>query len=135
MQDRFGATIEVGCRVRRISDSKLGQLSAERPGLGIIGSEDHQPWHGLVIFDDGTARELTRDDIRVMPEGPQDPDKPDWAFGDPFDDTDPEHYQESERFVAGALSTMPFAASYHPAWCLPIARQALDALSEWEPSE
>lgn len=47
---------------------------------------------------------------------------------------DPRDYLESERFVAGALSTMaPFSAK-HPAWALPFARRALEALSEWEPS-
>lgn len=44
-------------------------------------------------------------------------------------------YLESERWVAGAISTMRPFNRYHPAWALPIARRALDALSEWQPTE
>lgn len=44
-------------------------------------------------------------------------------------------YAESEVFVAGALSTLPPFDHYHPQWCLPLARQAIDALSEWEPTD
>lgn len=44
-------------------------------------------------------------------------------------------YLKSELFVAEAISTLPPFSSYHPAWSLPIARQALDALSEWEADE
>lgn len=55
---------------------------------------------------------------------------PPWATG-PIPDTD--LYVESELFVAGAISTQPPFNTYHPAWALPIARQALDALGEWEP--
>lgn len=47
----------------------------------------------------------------------------------------PDSYMESELFVAGAISTMGPFAEWHPAWSLPIARQALDALSQWEPSD
>lgn len=46
-----------------------------------------------------------------------------------------DNYLESEVFVAGAISTLPPFDQYHPAWCLPVARQALDALSQWEPSD
>jgi hypothetical protein len=57
---------------------------------------------------------------------------PPWASGEiPAADL----YLESERFVAGALSTLPPFTSYHPAWCLPFARQMMDALMEWEPSD
>lgn len=42
---------------------------------------------------------------------------------------------ESEAFVAGSLSTMPPFASHHPAYALPFAKRALEALGEWEPSE
>lgn len=44
-------------------------------------------------------------------------------------------YVESELFVAGALSTMPPFHQHHPAYALPFARQALEALSQWEPSD
>jgi hypothetical protein len=57
---------------------------------------------------------------------------PEWAEGDM---PDPKLYLESECFVAGAISTLPPFDKFHPAWALPAARQALDALSEWEPSE
>jgi hypothetical protein len=57
---------------------------------------------------------------------------PPWADGEvPSVST----YLESECFVAGALSTLPPFDKFHPAWALPHARQALDALSEWEPSD
>jgi hypothetical protein len=58
--------------------------------------------------------------------------RPPWADGEP---PDINMYLASEAFVAGALSTLEPFREYHPAWCLPFARQALDALSEWEPSE
>lgn len=48
---------------------------------------------------------------------------------------DPKNFLASEQFVAGALSTLPPFASHHPAWCLPFARRALQALSEWDPSD
>lgn len=44
-------------------------------------------------------------------------------------------YTESERFVAGALSTLAPFDTDHPAYALPFARCALEALSEWEPSD
>ena len=56
---------------------------------------------------------------------------PPWAEGPA---PDPNLYVESERFVAGALSTLPPFDHYHPAWALPHARQALDAITEWEPT-
>lgn len=72
-------------------------------------------------------------DDRLMPDAPQ-PLRPPWASNsDPV--PDPDLYVESEQFVAGALSTIPPFSSHHPAWCLPYARRALEALSEWEPSE
>lgn len=57
---------------------------------------------------------------------------PPWAVG-PIPPLD--RYQESEVFVAGALSTLPPFDRFHPQWALPFARQALDALSEWEPTD
>ena len=57
---------------------------------------------------------------------------PPWATGDT---PDTRAYMESELFVAGALSTMPPFDKYHPAWALPFARQALDAIGRWEPSD
>jgi hypothetical protein len=48
---------------------------------------------------------------------------------------DPKLYTESELFVAGALSTMPPFDTDHPAYCLPYARCALDALGRWEPTD
>ena len=59
-----------------------------------------------------------------------DPERPPWADGDM---PDPNAFLSSELFVAGAISTRPPFSRYHPAWALPIARQALDALAEWEP--
>lgn len=60
------------------------------------------------------------------------PGPPPWADDDM---PNPDRYAESELFVAGALSTMPPFDQYHPSWCLPFARQALDALGEWEPTD
>lgn len=60
------------------------------------------------------------------------PGPPPWATGEA---PDLNAYMESELYVAGALSTMPPFDQYHPAWALPFARQALDALSEWEPTD
>jgi len=42
---------------------------------------------------------------------------------------------ESELFIAGALSTLPLFENHHPAYALPYARTAMEALSEWEPSD
>lgn len=60
----------------------------------------------------------------------KDPDIPPWA-----DCLTPEtsKYVESELFVAGRLATMAPFAAYHPAWALPFARAALEALGDWEP--
>jgi hypothetical protein len=58
-------------------------------------------------------------------------DRPPWADG-PMPDIG--RYMASELFVAGALSTMPPFDKHHPAWALPFARQALNALGEWEPA-
>ena len=52
--------------------------------------------------------------------------------GDP---PDPALYLSSEQFVAGALSTMPPFSSHHPAYALPFARRAIEALAEWTPEE
>lgn len=57
---------------------------------------------------------------------------PPWADGEM---PDPNLYVESELFVAGAISTFPPFNHFHPAWALPVARQALYALGEWEPSD
>lgn len=57
---------------------------------------------------------------------------PPWAIG-PVPDA--HHYAESELFVAGALSTMPPFAAHHPAWALPFARAAIEALGKWEPAD
>jgi len=57
---------------------------------------------------------------------------PPWAKGDI---PKAEEYLSSECFVAGAISTLEPFRHFHPAWCLPVARQALDALSEWSPDE
>ena len=40
-----------------------------------------------------------------------------------------------EQFVAGALSTLPPFDVYHPAWALPFARQAIDAMDRYEPDD
>lgn len=57
---------------------------------------------------------------------------PEWADGGV---PDARLYVESELFVAGAISTQPPFSSHHPAWALPTARVALDALSKWEPTD
>jgi hypothetical protein len=44
---------------------------------------------------------------------------------------DPGQYYPIEVFVAGAISTLPMFAHDHPAYCLPIARRAIDALGEY----
>lgn len=54
-------------------------------------------------------------------------------FHEPAPDT--KLYVESEMVVAGALSTMPPFNNHHPAYALPFARTALDALGQWEPSD
>lgn len=56
-----------------------------------------------------------------------------WWMPEGTEIPDAKKYVESERFVAGALSTLPPFDHYHPQWCLPLARQAIEALSEWEP--
>lgn len=62
------------------------------------------------------------------------PERPVWVdAGTPA--PDPNRYVESELYVAGALSTMPPFSTLHPAWALPFARCALDALSRWEPTD
>ena len=60
------------------------------------------------------------------------PARPSWANGDP---PDLQMFTELELFVAGALSTMPPFASFHPREALPFARQALEAIGEWEPTD
>ena len=62
------------------------------------------------------------------------PERPGWVDDD-AEAPEPHSYVESELVVAGALSTMPPFSSLHPAWALPFARRALDALSEWEPTD
>ena len=44
-------------------------------------------------------------------------------------------YTSAECAVAGRLSTMPPFDTQHPTVCLPYARAALEALSDWEPDE
>lgn len=44
-------------------------------------------------------------------------------------------YTSLECFVAGALSTMSPFDTQHPTVCLPYARQAVEAVSQWEPDE
>lgn len=76
------------------------------------------------------------DDPTPAPEIPgwNDPQPlPPWASGEVMPET--RMYHESELFVAGALSTMEPFAKYHPAWALPFARCALDALGAWEPTD
>lgn len=57
---------------------------------------------------------------------------PEWAKGG---DHDLSHYTEAEIAVAAALSTMPPFASVYSPCALPFGRRALEALSEWEPSD
>lgn len=61
------------------------------------------------------------------------PDTPSWAESDEIPDA--KKYLPSECFVAGAISTMAPFREYHPAWCLPFARQAIKALGEWKPDD
>lgn len=61
-------------------------------------------------------------------------DRPPWVSDDAeLPDSVP--YISSEQFVAGAISVLPPFDKYHPAWALPIARRALDALGEWRAEE
>ena len=53
----------------------------------------------------------------------------------PEEEPDPNLYTEAERFVAGALSTLPQFANDHPAICLPMAKRALEAMGEWVPGD
>lgn len=57
----------------------------------------------------------------------------DTLFPEPI--PDPSLYTEAERFVAGALSTMEPFSGYHPAYALPFAQRALEALGQWEPTD
>lgn len=59
-------------------------------------------------------------------------DRPPWAEGDqPRADS----CTSLEAFVAGAISTVPPFNRYHPEWAIPIAKQALVAVSEWDPDD
>ena len=51
------------------------------------------------------------------------------------DQLDANLYTSAECFVAGRLSTMPPFDTMHPTLCLPYARAALEALSDWEPDD
>jgi hypothetical protein len=82
-----------------------------------------QDEHGRRYDPARSESPLTLDDEPVTPA---------WLPAD-TEPPDPRMYVESEQFVAGALSTMPPFNVMHPAWALPFARQALDALSEWVP--
>jgi len=74
-------------------------------------------------------------DVRPLEHWDDEPPRnPPWVGDSAAAEPDVNAYLESEAFVAGAISTLPPFSGYHPAWALPIARQALDALSEWEPS-
>jgi hypothetical protein len=42
---------------------------------------------------------------------------------------------QAEHFVAGALSTMAPFAEHHPAYALPYARRALEAMGEFVPTD
>jgi hypothetical protein len=58
--------------------------------------------------------------------------RPPWVKGDI---PNVNSYLSSEKFVAGAISTLEPFRHYHPQWALPIARRALEAISEWDPDE
>jgi hypothetical protein len=68
----------------------------------------------------------------AIPGWDTEPVDPPWAEG-PIPDLN--LYVESELAVAGALSTMKPFAAHHPAWALPFARRALEALGQWEPTD
>ena len=57
---------------------------------------------------------------------------PPWSDTESF--PDPAHYTSMELFVAGALSTLPPFSAYHPAWALPHAQKAVEAVGDWEPT-
>jgi hypothetical protein len=61
------------------------------------------------------------------------PDIPPWSDSVSF--PNPAEYTALELFVAGALSTMAPFSGYHPAWCLPFAQTAVEAMCGWEPDE
>lgn len=48
---------------------------------------------------------------------------------------DPNLFFEAECFVAGAISTMPPFDQHHPAYALPYARVALEAMGEFVPTD
>ena len=58
-------------------------------------------------------------------------DTPPWMTEMP----EPSFYAGAELAIAGALSTMPPFDRYHPAYALPYARRALEALDRWEPDD
>lgn len=61
-----------------------------------------------------------------------DDETPPWVEGDipPIDS-----YLPCEVFVAGALSTQPPFRTFHPQWCLPLAKVAIHAFCEYEPDD
>ena len=57
---------------------------------------------------------------------------PPWSDSVSF--PNPADYSDLEQRIAGALSTMAPFSAYHPAWCLPYAQAAVEALGTWEPN-
>ena len=90
----------------------------------------------IVVDDDGnlTNNRAYYDAPPIKGHDDPPPGPPPWVDDDAVE-PDLKHYTEMELFVAGALSTMKPFSGYHPAWALPFARQAIDAIGDWEPSE
>lgn len=86
----------------------------------------------LIPLRDVDTSAVTSPEYREWMESASDDARPPWAEGDM---PDIHKYVESELFVARSLSTMPPFSAYHPAWALPFARNALEALDRWVPSD
>lgn len=64
-------------------------------------------------------------------DGPSTPPEP-WP---PADTPPTDRYLPLEAFVAGAISTLPPFDQHHPGYALPHARQAIEAMGEFDPDD
>jgi hypothetical protein len=83
----------------------------------------------LAEENDALRDEIAR--LRLPDDSTPATEPPPWGIEQP----DVERYMPIERFVAGALSTLPPFDQHHPAWALPHARQAIDAFDQYEPDD
>jgi len=69
---------------------------------------------------------------RLAPPVPSEPDGERWPPSDP---PPTDRYLPLEQFVAGAISTLPPFDLHHPGYALPHARQAIEAIAEFDPPD